>query len=121
MVEAFERMGPCFGNYVTDLTKVEIDERENIDIEVSGHDLQSLLYNYMNEMLFKFTSDYFCICQVKIHKFDLEKFTLAATLLGDIFDATKHACGTEVKAITYSNMQIHETPEKAELYVIVDI
>ena len=29
--------------------------------------------------------------------------------------------GTEVKAITYSNMQIHDTEDKHEVYVIIDI
>ena len=29
--------------------------------------------------------------------------------------------GTEVKAITYSNMQIHHTADRHEVYVIVDI
>ena len=40
---------------------------------------------------------------------------------GDTFDQTVHPQGTEIKAITYSNMQIHEKPERADLYVIVDI
>lgn len=40
---------------------------------------------------------------------------------GDIFDLAKHTCGTEIKAITYSNMQIHESDEKVDLFVIVDI
>ena len=40
---------------------------------------------------------------------------------GDIFDRQKHEPGTEVKAITYSAMQINEHSDKAELYVIVDI
>jgi SHS2 domain-containing protein len=29
--------------------------------------------------------------------------------------------GTEIKAITYSNMQIHEKDDRTDLYVIVDI
>lgn len=29
--------------------------------------------------------------------------------------------GTEVKAITYSNMQIYDEPGRHEVYVIVDI
>jgi SHS2 domain-containing protein len=33
----------------------------------------------------------------------------------------RHVQGTEIKAITYSNMQIHEKPERTDLYVIVDI
>lgn len=40
---------------------------------------------------------------------------------GDIYDPNRHSSGTEIKAITYSNMQIHQTPEKVDLYVIVDI
>jgi hypothetical protein len=33
----------------------------------------------------------------------------------------RHPQGTEIKAITYSNMQIHEKEERADVYVIVDI
>jgi len=40
---------------------------------------------------------------------------------GEKFDRGKHASGTEVKAITYSNMQIRERPGDAEVFVIVDI
>ncbi|RYH06780.1 hypothetical protein EON65_42490 [archaeon] len=40
---------------------------------------------------------------------------------GEIFDQGKHSCGTEIKAITYSNMQIHEKPDRIDLFVIVDI
>ena len=40
---------------------------------------------------------------------------------GAIFDRQKHESGTEVKAITYSAMQINETMNDAELFVIVDI
>lgn len=40
---------------------------------------------------------------------------------GDIFDLTKHSSGTEVKAITYSAMQIHEKDDRVDLFVIIDI
>lgn len=40
---------------------------------------------------------------------------------GQTFERGKHASGTEVKAITYSNMQIREQPGDAEVFVIVDI
>lgn len=40
---------------------------------------------------------------------------------GEKFSKAKHGQGTEIKAITYSAMQIIEQPEKSEIYVIVDI
>lgn len=40
---------------------------------------------------------------------------------GEAFDLSKHPQGTEVKAITYSNMQIYNTTDKHECYVIIDI
>jgi SHS2 domain-containing protein len=40
---------------------------------------------------------------------------------GDIFDPEKHSSGTEIKAITYSAMQVHEAADRTDLYVIVDI
>ena len=40
---------------------------------------------------------------------------------GDVFDRNTHASGTEIKAITYSAMQIYEESNKSDVYVIVDI
>jgi SHS2 domain-containing protein len=40
---------------------------------------------------------------------------------GEVFDLAKHPQGTEVKAITYSNMQIHHDKPRKDVYVIVDI
>lgn len=50
-----------------------------------------------------------------------EQFYCYYYRVGETFDLNKHTQGTEVKAITYSNMQVHETPEKHEVYVILDI
>jgi SHS2 domain-containing protein len=40
---------------------------------------------------------------------------------GEVFDLSKHTQGTEIKAITYSNMQIHHDKPRKDVYVIVDI
>ena len=40
---------------------------------------------------------------------------------GETFDLDKHPQGTEVKAITYSAMQIREAPNFCEVFVIIDI
>lgn len=40
---------------------------------------------------------------------------------GEPFNMKKHEQGTEVKAITYSNMQIHQDQPTHDIYVILDI
>ena len=40
---------------------------------------------------------------------------------GTKYDPGKHTSGTEIKAITYSNMQILEAEQRCDIYVIVDI
>jgi len=58
---------------------------------------------------------------VTVTSFDRVNLRLKAIGYGETFDIHKHPQGTEVKAITYSNMQIHEEDGKADVYVIIDI
>lgn len=58
---------------------------------------------------------------MKIKEFDRVNFRIVATGYGEIFDLKKHPQGTEVKAITYSNMQVYDKPNLHEVYVIIDI
>lgn len=60
---------------------------------------------------------------MKITEFDRENFKIKATAIGEEFRIGKHPQGAEVKAITYSAMQIHDRPEveRPEVFVIVDI
>lgn len=156
--EAFEHMATCMLNYMTDVSLITIDSEETLELTVEGHDLHALLYNYMTELLFRFSTDSFCAVKVEITSFQQitppeaelrakptenvtagavadkigssskggfetvgSSWRLSARLHGDIFDPTRHTSGTEIKAITYSNMQIHQTEERSDLYVIVDI
>jgi SHS2 domain-containing protein len=58
---------------------------------------------------------------VRITSFDKVNFKIKAVGYGETFDIAKHPQGTEVKAITYSNLQVHDNPEKHEVFVILDI
>jgi hypothetical protein len=51
----------------------------------------------------------------------LAAHTHTARRRGEKFDRARHECGTEVKAITYSAMQIRQGEGDAEVFVIVDI
>ena len=49
--------------YMTDLDAVEVDEALTEDFEVSGEDLPSLLFNLLDEFLFRFSTEPFQVKQ----------------------------------------------------------
>ena len=54
------------------------------------------------------------LCSVlQIVSLDLHAFSLECVGRGDIFDRTRHASGTEIKAITYSAMDIRYDSTKS--------
>lgn len=84
--------------------------------------MPSLLYNLMDEFLFRFSCDEFFVPkEVKVLELDTENFKIKVQGKGEAFDLAKHPQGTEIKAITYSNMQIHNDRPTHDIYVIVDI
>nr|CAH8872982.1 unnamed protein product [Trichobilharzia regenti] len=120
-VEAFEQVAMAMFNYMT-TNYDSVNMLEKMEVEANGHDMMSLLYHFLDEWLFAFSADRFFIPRVvKITEFNKEKFYIKSVGWGEPFDISKHPQGTEVKAITYSNMQIHEKEDMHELFVIIDI
>ena len=97
--------------------------KKTVEVHVVGQDLESLLYKFLDEFLFEASSGEFFMCrEVKIVDFDKEKFEIRALGYGEDFDKERHGGkGTEVKAVTYSAMNIVEGAEKCETFVVVDI
>ncbi|XP_015109159.1 protein archease-like [Diachasma alloeum] len=122
MQEAFEQCGVAMFGYMTELDSVEIFMTHNIEAE--GDDIQALLYHFLDELLFMFCAEPFLVAKkIKITEFDLQNFKLKATAYGEEFMLGKHPQGAEIKAITYSAMQVLDRPEvpRPEIFVIVDI
>jgi len=123
---AFEECAKAMFGYMTDLDTVSECKTESMS--ASGSDLESALFNFLDEWLFLFSAEPFFIP----FKINITKFTksteesddavkIEANGFGETFDLEKHPQGTEVKAITYSAMQIHEKDSFAEVFVIIDI
>lgn len=119
--QAYEQAVVGMFGYMTDLDTVDVEDQ--CEVEVEGHDLDSLLFNFLDEFLFVFSTELIVSKEVEIVEFDRENFKIRAVGRGEPFDLDKHPQGTEVKAITYSAMQIMEKPEgeRSEVFVIIDI
>uniref|UniRef100_A0A3B4CDZ4 Protein archease n=1 Tax=Pygocentrus nattereri TaxID=42514 RepID=A0A3B4CDZ4_PYGNA len=111
--EAFEQCAMAMFGYMTDTETVE--PIDTMEVESEGEDLESLLFHFLDDWLFKFSADAFFIPrEVKVLHIDRMRFRIRSIGLFSFFQ------GTEVKAITYSAMQIRDD-QKPEILVIIDI
>lgn len=115
----------CMFGYMTCNDLVEIDQEMSLNIGTNiiaqGHDWKSLVYSFMDEWLFVFHDTGFVIKELEIASIDRDTFSIVSHGKGEKIDLRKHTQGTEVKAITYSNMKISETEDRCDIWVIVDI
>jgi SHS2 domain-containing protein len=81
---------------------------------LSGHDLDSLLFTLLDEFLYRFATNEWIVRDVRIDSLDLSTFTIRVSGFGEHFTLAKHTQGTEIKAITYSNMQIYVHGRRAK-------
>uniref|UniRef100_A0A3B3CC24 Protein archease n=2 Tax=Oryzias melastigma TaxID=30732 RepID=A0A3B3CC24_ORYME len=117
--EAFEQCAMGMFGYMTDTETVE--PLDTVEVESEGEDMESLLFHFLDDWLYKFCADLFFVPrEVKVLHIDRMHFKIRSIGWGEEFSISKHPQGTEVKAITYSAMQIHDK-EKPEIFAIIDI
>ncbi len=75
-------------------------------VEVSADDKESLMVKWLNEILYLFDAERFLCGVVVITEFSLKK--IKATLHGQTYIPTKHGHVSEIKAVTYHQLQIGE-------------
>ncbi|KAK8807000.1 hypothetical protein WA158_003759 [Blastocystis sp. Blastoise] len=119
---AFEQNVLGMFGYMTDMDKIKIDLTKSPKrVKAHGHDLLSLLYQLLDECLCLFSTEYFLVRDIHILEFNEQTFDITALCFGEEWNTEKHPQGTEIKAVTYSNMQIHERDDHVDVYVILDI
>ncbi len=89
-------------------------------IEIRGHDLKSLLFNWLSELIFLSGSQNMVFSKFKV-KIDEGALVLNAVVAGEEMDAKKHELRTEVKAVTYHLMMVKKVGDVWRAQVILDI
>ena len=92
-------------------------------IEINSEDIYALCFDFLSEFLYIFDVDELVFNEITVDfiKKKNDGYKLKATAIGEKFDRHKHELGTEVKAITYSFMNIEEKKDKIEIDITFDI
>jgi len=120
--EAFSQTAYSLMATITPNLKKIIPKVER-ELTVQAEDKEALLFDFLSEFLYIFDVDELVFNQIyvrSIEKFK-DKYKLRATLIGEKFNLDKHEIGIEVKAITYSFLNIEEKHESIIIDIVFDI
>jgi SHS2 domain-containing protein len=98
--------------------KVKRKLKKRVNIRGNGNDFESLLYNFLEQLIILLDSENFFLSKAKV-KINEKKMTLSAELHGD--DAKNYKIGLDVKAITYNEMFVKKVKDKWACQVVLDV
>ena len=104
--EAFENAALALFEVMTDIKQVE--PRIKDVFEVEGYDELSLLYSWIENFIIEFDVNLKLYSKFTIEKIEKIKggLKLRGTAWGEVFKRRRHPSRSEVKAITYHEMEI---------------
>ncbi len=113
--EAFTNAALATAETMTKKTKIE--QKIKWKIDASGKDLPSLLYNFLEELLFLLDVEDFLLS--KVLKIKIKGEELEAEVTGD--KASNYKITNDVKAITYNEMYVKEKDGKWVCQAVLDV
>ena len=115
--EVFENSALAFGESVCG--KIKVEEKHEKKFEVKRKDFESLLYNFLEELLYLLDAENFLFAKIKKIKIDGKNFKLNAVALGD--KASNYKFTNNVKAVTYNDMFVRKEKGIWKTQVVLDV
>lgn len=126
MEDAFENSAVALVNTMFDVNRVEIMSQK--ELIAQGHDMQSLLYDFLEKVIILISVEGFVAAAFKIEisknigNNDVEgSYSLKAVAKGEDLDLSKHSYKVEVKAITYHEMSIIQEKNRVKIRFLIDL
>jgi SHS2 domain-containing protein len=119
--EAFENAALVTTEVMTDSKKIEPELCD--EVELKSMDEKALLYNWIEELLYRFETENNLFSHFKVHKIREHEngVMLEAEMHGEVYDPERHPQKLGVKAITYHVMEIEKKQDKTTLKFILDV
>jgi len=96
----------------------DVETRTSRQFVVAGCEVDYLLVDWLNELLFAFESQHLLFREFHVA---IEADGLKATATGEVVDSRRHQLDHEVKAITYHGLRVEQVGKLWIATVIVDI
>ena len=96
-----------------------VSEVESVDIDVHGDDRESLLVNFLNELLYLQSVNGWLFRRIEIPLF--REHSLNATAWGELYKMETHELFHEIKCATYHNLQIRKKWGKWRVDIVFDV
>ena len=94
-------------------------KNQSIKISVSGEDLADLMVRWLGEILYLFAGENLVVTSIRIGS--ISSARIAATLETAPLEPEVHEILSEIKAVTYHQIQVTETADGWEAIVIFDV
>jgi SHS2 domain-containing protein len=118
---AFEEAGKAVFAIMTNIQNIEPLIKHEIRLE--AEDREALLFDWLGELIYIFDSKNLIFSKIEILKLESTngRIKLYGELWGEEFDPQKHESKTEIKAPTYSLMEIKILSDNVILRFVLDI
>lgn len=117
--EAFENAARGLNDTMIDLKTVR--PNREIKIAATGHDLQSLLFDWLDKVMLLLVADGIVMSEFSVKIKQKGGYSLEGVAKGERLDLDKHHYKVEIKAVTYHEMQITEEKGKATVRFLLDL
>jgi SHS2 domain-containing protein len=119
--QAFEEA--ALGTFEVILDTSTVEPLHPIDINLLGTDLEELLVEWVGRLiaLIDIESSFYSKFDVISITQESDGFSLKGQAWGETINHEKHDTRTEVKAMTYADLRIHQEPEKTTIWFTLDL
>jgi len=113
----FENAGEAFFHLITDLKKVKRRVERRVDI--GGESLDRLMVDWLSELLYLHDVENLLFKEFKVES--VGEGGLKAIVKGEPFQEGVHVIKTEVKAVTYHQIEVRQEKGRWRARVILDL
>ena len=117
LAELFEAMGEGLAEVIC--PRCEVKRQKTLQIRVASENVESLLVDFLSEILRLFNLEKFLVARVSVERID--EMSVAAKVGGEPYEPARHELGDEIKAVTYHQLKVAREGDKWTGRVILDV